>query len=169
MRLRSANNSDASSIRDLVFSVLAEYGLQSDPETTDADLDDIEENYFRRGGCFDLIATDKGEIVGTVGLYPIDSTTCELRKMYLHRSQRGKGLGRLLLDRAISQAGELGFERITLETASVLKEAISLYTSYGFSPYKAPHLSSRCDQAYVLDLKKAARNGWGPGLSRTDS
>jgi putative acetyltransferase len=157
MRLRSANNSDTNGIRDLVFSVLAEYGLQSDPETTDADLDDIEGNYLRRGGCFDLIATDEGEIVGTVGLYPIDSTTCELRKMYLHRSQRGKGLGKRLLDRAISRAVELGFERITLETASVLKEAISLYTSYGFEPYKAPHLSARCDQAYALELGVQAK------------
>ena len=83
MRLRAANNSDAETIRRLVFSVLEEYGLQSDPETTDSDLDDIEGSYLRSGGCFDLAETDDGEIVGTVGVYPIDSKTCELRKMYL--------------------------------------------------------------------------------------
>jgi putative acetyltransferase len=135
-----------------VFSVLEEYGLQSDPETTDSDLDDIDGSYLQSGGCFDLVEADGGEIVGTVGVYPIDSTTCELRKMYLLHSQRGKGLGKRLLDHAILRARELGFKRITLETASALKEAISLYTRYGFEPYKATHLSARCDQAYALEL-----------------
>lgn len=162
MKIRGANNSDAKDVRQLVFSVLDEYGLKPDPGSTDSDLDNIEGDYFQRGGCFDLLESDEGEVVGTVGLYPIDSTTCELRKMYLLRSQRGKGLGKRLLDHVISQAGELGFERVTLETASVLKEAISLYTSYGFEPYRAPHLSERCDQAYVLELCVEARSGRPP-------
>ena len=49
--------------------------------------------------------------------------------MYLHKSQRGRGLGKFLLDSALAQARELGFTRVTLETASVLKEAIALYES----------------------------------------
>jgi len=42
---------------------------------------------------------------------------------------------------------------VTLETASVLTEAIGLYRSYGFVEYQPDHLSSRCDQAFVLQLK----------------
>jgi len=51
-----------------------------------------------------------------------------------------------------ARAKEIGFRRIVLETASVLKEATALYRRYGFQPYQAPHLSQRCDGAYVLDL-----------------
>ena len=91
-------------------------------------------------------------VVGSVGLYPIDRPTCELRKMYLHSAFRGKGLGRHLLDHALKRAKELGFSRVTLETASVLKEAIALYQSYGFRPYAPDHLAGRCDQAHFLDL-----------------
>jgi hypothetical protein len=40
-----------------------------------------------------------------------------------------------------------------LETASALKEAIALYKSYGFAEYTPDHLSSRCDQAYMLELQ----------------
>jgi len=58
----------------------------------------------------------------------------------------------MLLEDALAKARQLGFARITLETASVLKEAIRLYESYGFKPYTPDHLSRRCDQAYVLDL-----------------
>ena len=73
--------------------------------------------------------------------------------MYMRRDSRGKGLGRRLLEDALTRARESGFRRITLETASVLKEAIGLYESYGFVPYRPEHLSARCDQAYVLDLQ----------------
>jgi len=73
--------------------------------------------------------------------------------LYLHKTSRGKGLGKLLLESALSKARELGFEKVVLETASVLREAIGLYKSYGFAEYQPPHLSCRCDRAYMLELK----------------
>ncbi|OHB80176.1 MAG: hypothetical protein A2Z25_02330 [Planctomycetes bacterium RBG_16_55_9] len=83
----------------------------------------------------------------------MEEHTCELRKMYLHKAYRGKGLGRCLLEDALTRAKQLGFKTMVLETASVLKEAISLYKSYGFVEYTPDHLSSRCDQAYSLTLR----------------
>ncbi|HKF00652.1 MAG TPA: GNAT family N-acetyltransferase [Candidatus Sulfotelmatobacter sp.] len=150
--LRSATNGDSDAIKELLFAVLREYRLQPDPDGTDADLNDIETSYLRSGGCFDVLVDSRGVIVGSVGLYPIDSATCELRKMYLSQQVRGQGQGRRLLEHALARAKEIGFRRIVLETASVLKEATALYRRYGFQPYQAPHLSQRCDGAYVLDL-----------------
>ena len=72
--------------------------------------------------------------------------------MYLHRDHRAKGLGKRLLEHALAEARRLGFQTITLETASVLKEAIRLYERYGFQPCTPAHLSCRCDQAYSLKL-----------------
>ena len=54
---------------------------------------------------------------------------------------------------SLKRAKELGFSRVTLETASVLKEAIALYQSYGFRSYAPDHLAGRCDQAHYLDLR----------------
>ena len=62
-------------------------------------------------------------------------------------------MGRLLLDDALFNARRMGFKRLTLETASVLVEAIKLYKSYGFVEYEPEHLSARCDQAFALELK----------------
>ncbi|MBC8468183.1 MAG: GNAT family N-acetyltransferase [Planctomycetes bacterium] len=152
-RLRLANNSDCGKVTELVYGVLREYGLKPDPGATDVDLKDIEQSYFERGGAFYVLEEAGGTIIGAYGLYPVDKTTCELRKMYLHGSYRGKGLGKLLLEDALSKAGQIGFKRMTLETASVLKEAISLYKSYGFVEYEPEHLSSRCDQAFMLELE----------------
>lgn len=151
-RLRPATNADSDAVRSLVFAVLVEYGLKPDPGCTDADLDDIEQSYLARGGVFHVLEAQNGSIVGSYGLYPTEAGVCELRKMYLHRDYRGKGLGRRLLEGALAHARQSGFRRITLETASVLKEAIGLYESYGFKPVKTDHLSCRCDQAYAFDL-----------------
>jgi len=154
-KLRPATNADCRLVADLVYSVLAEYHLQPDPECTDADLRDIEQSYFHRGGVFYVLEGQDGSIIGSYGLYPMQPGTCELRKMYLRRDYRGKGHGKRLLEDALASARKLGFQRITLETASVLKEAIRLYESYGFRPYQPDHLSCRCDQALLLDLTTA--------------
>ena len=152
-RLRPAKNKDCRKVTELVFGVLKEYNLKPDPAVTDVDIKDIEHSYFEQGGTFNVLEEKDGSIIGAYGLYPADRQTCELRKMYLHNSYRGKGLGKLLLEDALSKARQIGFKKMTLETASVLKEAISLYKSYGFVEYKPEHLSSRCDQAFILELE----------------
>ena len=95
---------------------------------------------------------DGNHIIGSYGLFRIGENECELRKMYLAADHRRKGFGKLLLESALRRAEELRFSSITLETASVLKEAIALYKKYGFKPYTPSHLSARCDQAYRKKL-----------------
>ena len=153
MKIRQATNADAEEVKHLVFGVLAEYGLKGDPEGTDADLADIEANYLAPGGLFDVVEADDARIVGSVGLLPRGEGICELRKMYLAREARGRGLGKVLLERALERARALGFRRVELETAGTLVEAINLYTRYGFRPVESAHLAARCDRAFALDLE----------------
>jgi N-acetylglutamate synthase-like GNAT family acetyltransferase len=151
--LREAKNEDSQKIKDLVFSILKEYDLQPDPLSTDSDLLQVYNFYQAKGGDFAVL--EKGEeILGCAGLYYLSKSECELRKMYLHSSLRGKGLGRFLLEKMINRAIELNFNIMRLETASVLKEAISLYTSFGFHEIRTEHMSCRCDQSFELDLSK---------------
>ena len=150
--VRPATNDDAEKVKNLVFGVLREYGLEPEPGGTDTDLDDIEISYFGRGGLFEVLETERGELLGTVGLYPIDSETIELRKMYFAKELRGRGVGKQTLERMIKRAKELGFKRIYLETNSVLKEAIGLYTKFGFVETDEKH-ALRCDAAFILELE----------------
>jgi putative acetyltransferase len=153
-QMRPATKADAEAVRALVFGVLGEYGLEPSPADTDADLFDIEASYVSRGGRFDVLSDASSEIIGTVALFPIDDRTVELRKMYLRSDARGHGHGRRMLEHAIAQAKRMGFARITLETASVLKEAVELYTRYGFRPCASEHMSARCDQTFELILNE---------------
>jgi len=152
MIFREATNADRTEVETLVFTVLAEYGLQPDPTTTDADLADIEGSYFAAGGCFDLLINDDDHIAGTVAVHRTEPGLGELRKMYLAPCARGMGWGTRLLERGIDRARALGFRRLWLETAACLLEATRLYEKHGFTPYEAPHCSARCDFALSRDL-----------------
>jgi putative acetyltransferase len=150
--IRAANNRDVERVKQLVFDTLREHGLKPDPETTDADLEDIEESYFKRGGMFEVLEDTEGNLLGTVGLYALENETCELRKMYFAPELRGRGLGRHMLERTVENARRLGFKIMRLETASVLEKAIRLYTRFGFKPFEMTHKSARCDQTYFMEL-----------------
>jgi GNAT superfamily N-acetyltransferase len=154
-QFRPATNADAKTVRSIVFAALQEYGLPPDPTSTDADLNDIEASYQRSGGLFDLLVDSTGVVVGSIGLVPTGGGRCELRKMYLAPSHRGRGLGKRLLRHALERAPQLGFRRVELETANVLRVAIGLYESFGFRVFDPDHLSAgpaRADLAYYLDL-----------------
>lgn len=150
--IRPATNHDRDRVVSLVFAVLSEFGLPFDSASKDADLNDIEGNFIQPGGVFEVLEDRNRNLIGTVGLYPVDDTTCELRKMYFVPEIRGIGIGRQVLERMIATARQLGFTRMQLETVGVLEAAIHLYKSAGFAPIKTEHLSARCEQAYGLDL-----------------
>ncbi|MBC7797299.1 MAG: GNAT family N-acetyltransferase, partial [Pyrinomonadaceae bacterium] len=149
INIRAATNAEIDNIKTLIFGVLREYALKPEPNGTDIDLNDIEANYVHRNGTFEILENGNGELLGTFGLYPIDAETVELRKMYFDKKIRGKGFGKLTLQRAIATAKTLGFKRIYLETNTVLHEAIGLYQKFGFVETQEKH-SPRCDKAFIL-------------------
>lgn len=153
----AAMAADAAAIRGVVRAVLWEMGLRRDADADDDDLRNLAASYLSRGGTFDLAVDAAGQVVGCCGVYPLngrrDSPACELRKMALLPAWRGQGLGRRLLERAVAFARGRGYERIELDTASSLKEAIALYRSTGFRPLQRPHAGPRCDLAFALDLR----------------
>lgn len=151
IKIRMAGNADCENIQRLVFGILAEFDLPPDLQGTDRDLNDIEASYLDRGGVFEVLEDAEGCIVGTIGLYPLDAETIELRKMYFAPELRGRGMGRKILLRAIEKAKSLGYLRVYLETAFVLKQAVHLYESFGFQPVEIKH-TPRCDQGYMLEL-----------------
>ncbi len=153
--LRSATNLDIPAVRAVLLAVRTEYGVLGDVGADDADLDDIEANYCRRGGCFLVVEDAAKRIVGCAGLHPQNPRRAELCKMYLERSARGRGLGRQLLESLLEAARQGGFREVWLETNSTLTEAITLYKQYGFQPVDSEHLFHRCDAAYMLHLPNA--------------
>lgn len=148
---RRAINADIPAVRALVFGVLTEYGLKPDPTGTDADLADIETAYAT--GCFIVLETGTLEIIGSIAWLPAGDVTMEIRKLYLARAWRGRGLGNFLLRHALAEARVQNVRQVVLETATVLREAHQLYLRHGFLPYSPTHAAPRSDLAMKLDLQ----------------
>jgi N-acetylglutamate synthase-like GNAT family acetyltransferase len=72
-----------------------------------------------------------GEFAGCLALTD-DGDAGVVRWFVLDPSVRGRGLGRQLLDELVEHARELGYERLRLETFSLLTAAARLYRSHGF-------------------------------------
>lgn len=150
-QIRSARTADEAGIRALIFSVRAACGLPLPPAGTDNDLFDLRTFYFESGGDFSVLLAGE-RLIGTVALLRKGREEGELRKMYLEPRYHGRGLGRRLLEHALARARELGFVRVTLETASVLEGAVALYERSGFRRYEAAHRSAHSDLSMVREL-----------------
>ena len=151
--VRDYTPADDEPIRQTIISALAPYGLSIDPKTTDADLDDITATYLLPGGRFRILEV-QGAVAGFYGLKAEGRDVFELRKMYLAPEFKGQGLGRLLLQDAMTVAQLMHARSIVLETNSRLIEACTLYRSAGFTPYVRASLSTRCDMAMRIDLDR---------------
>jgi GNAT superfamily N-acetyltransferase len=57
--------------------------------------------------------------------------------MYVRPEARQRGLGRALLNRLVEEAGQIGYERLRLDSARFMKAAHQLYGTIGFREIEA--------------------------------
>jgi GNAT superfamily N-acetyltransferase len=73
-----------------------------------------------------------GHIVGMFGTESRSDDSTELRRMYLDRSYRGRGIAQRMLQCAEAHARDLGFSKLILSTAEVQEAAIAFYRKSGY-------------------------------------
>lgn len=82
-----------------------------------------------------FVAEENGAILGCCGIFPTDNLpddTTELAKFYLSKEARGKGTGKLLLEKCIEKAKYLGYKKVYLESIPEFSKAVSIYEKQGF-------------------------------------
>lgn len=144
--IRDWQPADRDAAAALIGQVLTEYGLGWEPEGADIDVVQVETHY--QNGVF-WVVEQAGKVVGTAAYHPIErgEHAVEIRKMYLLPEARGQGLGRFLLGQLEAAIAAQGFKEIWLETATVLKAAVAMYESSGYSPETGVE-TTRCDKVY---------------------
>lgn len=98
-------------------------------------------SYYQKPGRAYYVLTKGDKIVGGGGygnLPGAPETVCEIQKMYFHKSVRGLGLGRELLEFLIRAASEAGYTKAYIETLPQMQSAITLYEKIGFQPLDYP-------------------------------
>ena len=131
IHLRPFKPGDEPAFRTLNEAWIAKYFVI---ETADrVVLENPVENILAPGGHIFMALIDDLP-VGCCALLPMGPKEFELAKMAVLESERGRGIGRKVLEYAITQAKKLGAERLYLETNRKLANAIHLYESVGFQP-----------------------------------
>lgn len=107
------------------------------------DMDDIQRNYFEKGGIF-LVMLDDNHLIGTGAIRQLEDDICELKRLWLLSQYHGKGLGYRMLQELFSFAREKGYKRIWLQTDAVQQSrALEFYRRLGF--YEIPRYTDRTD------------------------
>jgi GNAT superfamily N-acetyltransferase len=93
--------------------------------------------YARPAGRL-LIARVGGEVVGCVGLRPLEAGACEMKRLWLEPGFGGRGIGRALAERVVAEARQIGYRRMRLDTIPArMPAAQHLYASLGFQEIPA--------------------------------
>jgi putative acetyltransferase len=135
-------------VRDVSVSVTAEPFDSDDARRLIAALDaalselyppeqrfgpNLKAEHLEGGRGIFVMARDRDRAIGCGAIRVLDRTTAEAKRMYVEPDQRGKGVGRAVLDSLEAAARQLGVRRLVLETGVHQEAAISLYRRAGFT------------------------------------
>ena len=131
MKIRLAASSDASAVANLIFQSFLEYKSSYTDEAFAATCpSSIElENRMSEGPIW--MAIEDETVVGTVSGVPVGNALL-VRSLAVLPSERGQGIGELLLVQVENYAYGDGFTRLVLSTTPFLTPAIRLYEQFGF-------------------------------------
>jgi DNA-binding MarR family transcriptional regulator/GNAT superfamily N-acetyltransferase len=91
-----------------------------------------------------LVAWSDELPVACVSLRPVDVTTAEVKRLWVHDTARGHGLARRLMTAIEAEARTMGFTALKLDTNSALTEAVELYRRSGWQEI-APYTEAPAD------------------------
>jgi GNAT superfamily N-acetyltransferase len=84
-----------------------------------------------------LLAKQADTVVGCVALRRVNPSTCELKRVYVPPTARGKHIGRRLVEQMICRARNKAYTRICLDALPEFLAAGHLYDSLGFRSAEA--------------------------------
>jgi putative acetyltransferase len=118
----------------------------------DHELQHFTTEYAPPTGAF-ILAEDADKYAACIGLRQFAEGIGEIKRLYVVPAARGFGLGRLLVERVIVVAREIGYGSLLLDTLPFMKAAQSLYVALGFEPTAPYRYNPVAGSAFLrLDL-----------------
>jgi GNAT superfamily N-acetyltransferase len=112
------------------------------------ELEHFASEYAAPGGAF-ILAEDGEQYLACIGVRRFADEVGEIKRLYVTAQARGRGLGRLLVERIIVEAKQLGYRSLLLDTLPFMKEAQALYLSMGFQPTTAYRFNPIAGSAFL--------------------
>lgn len=139
--IRPIQEADNKLIAAVIRSVLIEHDVPKvGTAYADVSLDQMFETYSAPRSRYFVVEND-GKIIGGAGISQLENeseTICELQKMYFLPEARGLGLGSEMMEKCLTFAQSVGFEKCYLETMPYMHAAQKLYLKFGFHYIDAP-------------------------------
>ena len=108
-----------------------------DKQSLSSELENLSTMYGSSNGRAFLAVCDN-EFRGCGAYRRLADGTCEMKRVFVPLRFQGAGLGRRICSVLIASARADGFRLMRLDTGNLMKEAITMYQSFGFeecSPY----------------------------------
>lgn len=101
----------------------------------------------------------RGEVQGTCAVLRHGADECEIAKMAVAPSARGRGYGDLLMEASLAFAREIDSRRVVIVSNTILSPAIRLYQKHGFVevPLASDGRYRRANIRLELELSPSAR------------
>ncbi len=138
-------------IRELFLEYAQSLGFSLCFQSFDQELAELPGDYAAPEGRL-LLATCEGQSAGCVALHKLDHEICEMKRLYVRPEFRGKGLGKILAQRIIGEAHQIGYKQLRLDTVEpLMRTAVKLYRTLGFREI-APYRPNPIEGALYMEI-----------------
>jgi len=132
LNLRIAKKEDCPRLLELVLELAI---FEREPEAVTVILEEFIDAGFGNKPVWKAFVVEAEELIVGFGIYYIRYSTWKGCRLYLEdlivtESWRGKGIGKLLFDRLLQEAKEMGFNGMTWQVLDWNEPAINFYKKY---------------------------------------
>jgi GNAT superfamily N-acetyltransferase len=118
-------------VRGLFREYSAELGIDLCFQNFETELASLPGAYAPPAGRL-LVAESEDQLAACVALRPHKPELAELKRLYVRPAFRGRGLGRLLLERIVAEALAAGYKEAVFDTLPSMTIALRMYRDFGF-------------------------------------
>jgi GNAT superfamily N-acetyltransferase len=138
--------------RELMLEYGASLGFNLCFQGFDEEMRSLPGKYAQPSGRLLLAFWDERP-AGVIALRDLaDAGLCEMKRLFVRPEFRGHGLGRILAERVIHEAEEMGYMRMRLDTVpGEMDRAIAMYRELGFRE-TVPYYNSPVGHTLFMEL-----------------